>query len=94
MKWRLCRQKQLQNQQQHGMTMHLSEKRSAAFHQKRIADTFEMGSHLVLPLPLVNGDTFYFFFYSRRPDAYNDEHTALFNRLEKLLTAGIENILV
>ncbi|HEX9513911.1 MAG TPA: sigma 54-interacting response regulator [Puia sp.] len=49
--------------------------------KKLIADTFEMRSHFVEPLSLPNGETCYFFFYSRRPDAYNADHAALFSRL-------------
>ncbi|MDJ1480953.1 sigma 54-interacting transcriptional regulator [Cytophagaceae bacterium YF14B1] len=56
-----------------------------------IMDTFQMRSHCVLPVSLSNGDQFYFFFYSRRPDAYKAEHIVLFNCLQPLLSSVIES---
>jgi DNA-binding NtrC family response regulator len=57
---------------------------------KLIADTFQMKSHLALPIPLSNGEIYQFSFYSRRPDAYHAEHLALFNRLQPLMAHSIE----
>lgn len=60
--------------------------------KKLFAETFQMNSHLALPLQLTNKETFSFCFYSRRPDAYNTEHITLFNRFQQTLTRGIEKM--
>ncbi|QMW04177.1 sigma 54-interacting response regulator [Spirosoma foliorum] len=59
--------------------------------RKLIADTFLMRSHLVLPLVVPSGEQFNFSFYSRRPDAYQEEHSTLFSQLKPVLTTAIEN---
>lgn len=61
--------------------------------RKLIADTFKMMSYLVFPLSLSNGKTFYFFFYSRRPDSYNNEHLTLLKRFKHPLRDAVESIL-
>ncbi|HWK06961.1 MAG TPA: sigma 54-interacting response regulator [Puia sp.] len=60
--------------------------------QKLIADTFEMRSHFAQPLPLPKGGTCYFYFYSRRPDAYNADHAALFGRLRPSFPESISRV--
>ncbi|MVM41708.1 response regulator [Spirosoma sp. HMF3257] len=61
--------------------------------QKLIADTFLMRSHLVLPLAVPTGEQFTFSFYSRRPDAYQEEHITLFGQLKPVLTTAVGNLL-
>ena len=53
--------------------------------KKLIVTTFNMESHLSLPLFLSNGELFTICLYSRRPDAYRPEHLALVNHLEQTL---------
>lgn len=61
--------------------------------RKVVADVFRMNSTFTLPLPLANGEVFYFFFYSRKPDGYNDEQLDLCSRFCKALTEAIEGML-
>jgi len=61
--------------------------------RRLIADTFEMRSHLVLPLSLPDGQTSRLLFYSRRPDAYNAEHVALFSRLRPSFPAVLSRLI-
>src|SRR5262245_29442242 len=53
--------------------------------KKLIVDVFEMKSHMTLPLELSSGTYFHLFLYSRRSNAYNSEHLAVFSRIEALL---------
>ncbi len=57
---------------------------------KLFGETFQMKSHLSLPVQLSNGETFTFCFYSRRADAYSTEHISLFHRLQQGLAKNIE----
>lgn len=57
-----------------------------------IADTFKMNSHLVIPLELIGGEQFHFYFYSRRPDAYDSSHLLLAERIKKSLIDVIEKM--
>ncbi|WP_338872590.1 sigma 54-interacting transcriptional regulator [Spirosoma sp. SC4-14] len=57
--------------------------------RKLIANTFLMRSQLVIPLRLPTGESFAFYFYSRRPDAYSEEHLALLSQITALLTAAV-----
>ncbi|MGN7721643.1 sigma 54-interacting transcriptional regulator [Chitinophaga sp. 22620] len=59
---------------------------------KLVADSFRMGSHMVYPIPFGSGDHFYFHFYSRRPDAYNPAHIALFGRMAPAFTKITEHL--
>lgn len=59
---------------------------------KLIADTFKMNSHLVIPLELIGGEQFHFYFYSRRPDAYDSTHLLLAERIKNLLIDVIEKM--
>jgi DNA-binding NtrC family response regulator len=61
--------------------------------KKLFGETFQMKSQLTLPLQLANGEIFSFCFYSRRPDAYNQEHIAVCDRLQQTLTRSIKQIL-
>ncbi len=57
--------------------------------RKLIANTFLMRSQLVLPLAVPTGEFFTFYFYSRRPDAYEEEHLALLSQLTTVLTNAV-----
>jgi len=61
--------------------------------RKLVADTFKMRSHLVFPVVLSNGEIFYFYFYSRRPDSYNAQHIALLKRFKGSLREAVEGML-
>ncbi len=61
--------------------------------KKLLADTYNLKSHLSLPICLPGGKTVYFNFYSRRTDAYQADHLVLCNRLQQLLTSFMESIL-
>ncbi|HTB26538.1 MAG TPA: response regulator, partial [Puia sp.] len=60
--------------------------------KKLISGTFHMESVLVFPLKLANGETFSFYFYSRRPDAYSPEHITMLHHLQETLTGIIERM--
>jgi DNA-binding NtrC family response regulator len=60
--------------------------------KKLISKAFSARSLLVLPLQLANGETFSFCLYSRRPDAYNTEHTATLRHLQQTICKTIERI--
>ncbi|WP_342332903.1 sigma 54-interacting transcriptional regulator [Pedobacter sp. FW305-3-2-15-E-R2A2] len=57
-----------------------------------MASGFAMESHLALPVFLRNGEVLYLYFYSRRPDTYNEDHLILCNRLQAVLTEFGEKI--
>lgn len=61
--------------------------------KKLISGTFSLKSHLVLPISLAGGKVFYFYFYSRRPDAYHADHIILCDRFEQLLANFAEKML-
>lgn len=61
--------------------------------KKLYADTFRLRSNFVMPVHLFNGEVFFFFFYSRRPDAYNQEHLATAHRLHNYLAEILQNLL-
>lgn len=54
--------------------------------QKVLFDSFQLQSHIVLPVTLSNGQLAHYFFYSRQCDIYNTNHVALLNRLKNHLT--------
>lgn len=57
-----------------------------------MASGFAMESHFALPVFLRNGEVLYLYFYSRRPDTYNEDHLILCNRLQAVLTEFGEKI--
>jgi formate hydrogenlyase transcriptional activator len=61
---------------------------------KLFADTFQLRSHLEIPLRLPNGRPFSFCLYSRRPGAYTMEQVALFERIHFNLAGTIEKMLL
>lgn len=61
--------------------------------KRLIAQTFGVKCHLALPVRLRDGKNFYLFFFSRRPDAYNQEHIAVFSRLHTGLQHALESML-
>ncbi|WDF75747.1 sigma 54-interacting response regulator [Mucilaginibacter sp. KACC 22773] len=60
--------------------------------KKLFADTYNLKSHLSMPISLSNGKVCYFNFYSRRPDAYQADHLVLCNRLQLMLTSFMESM--
>ncbi len=62
--------------------------------KKLIAETFGMKSHFVLPLKLADDRIFYFFFYSRRPDAYDADHLVIGERFQQLLGNFAEKMIL
>ncbi|PSL23353.1 sigma 54-interacting transcriptional regulator [Chitinophaga ginsengisoli] len=60
--------------------------------QKTLIETFTIQSYLVFPVTLGNGQSFHYFFYSRRQDIYNHHHIALLNRLRQCLIAVAETL--
>ncbi|QTE40434.2 sigma 54-interacting response regulator [Mucilaginibacter gossypii] len=61
----------------------------AAFNEqpmrKLITETFSMKSLLVFPVPLSGNQAIYFFFYGRRPDAYDSDHLILCDQFRNLI---------
>lgn len=61
--------------------------------RKLFADTFQLKSHLEMPLSILNGRAFSFCLYSRKPDAYSADQVLLFERIEFQLVKSIERML-
>jgi len=61
--------------------------------RKLFADTFQLKSHLEMPLSVFNSKPFSFCLYSRRTDAYNIDQVELFERIQLQLSNGIEKML-
>ncbi len=61
--------------------------------RKLFADTFQLRSHLEMPLNISNGKPFSFCLYSRRADAYNEDQVDLFERIQLPLMNSIEKML-
>lgn len=61
--------------------------------RKLFADTFQLRSHLEMPMHLRNGSPFSFCLYSRRADAYNASQVELFQRIQFSLINSIEMML-
>ncbi|MBO9729695.1 MAG: sigma 54-interacting transcriptional regulator [Chitinophaga sp.] len=59
---------------------------------KLFADTFQLRSQLFLPLPLTDERSFNCCLFSRRADAYHMDHVALFDRVQRVLTRGMEEL--
>lgn len=54
--------------------------------KKLVADTFDVVSNLTLPVHDLNNEHCIFSFYSRKKNAYNEAHLALFERLNNVLS--------
>ncbi len=61
--------------------------------RKLFADTFQLRSHLEMPMRLMDRTPFSFCLYSRRPDAYTAEQLELFERIQFSLIQTIESLL-
>jgi len=61
--------------------------------KKAFIDTFQMESHLSLPLYLSDGQLFNLYFFSRRPGCYTTDHIALFGRIQQALTKSLALVL-
>jgi DNA-binding NtrC family response regulator len=61
--------------------------------RKLFADTFQLKSHLEMPMRIFGSRPFSFCLYSRRSNAYNTEQLELFQRIQLLLVSSIEAIL-
>ncbi|WP_343672373.1 sigma 54-interacting response regulator [Chitinophaga sp.] len=61
--------------------------------RKLFADTFQLRSHLEMPMYISNGKPFSFCLYSRISDAYNPVHVDLFERAQMQLINAIEIML-
>ncbi|WP_346319678.1 sigma 54-interacting response regulator [Chitinophaga sp. YIM B06452] len=57
-----------------------------------LAKTFQLQSHLALPLQLPGGETVSLCLYSKRPDAYSFKHIAVFNRLQPFLLQFVKQM--
>jgi DNA-binding NtrC family response regulator len=57
-----------------------------------LAKTFQLVSYLVVPLLSADGFVFNMYFYSRKQEAYNDEHLGLISRLQRPLTGIVDSI--
>ncbi len=61
--------------------------------RKIAATTFGMNSLLSFPLKIeIEQRPFFFSFYSRRNDAFNEEHLALFKRLQPMLQESVQDM--
>jgi DNA-binding NtrC family response regulator len=60
---------------------------------KLFADTFQLKSHLEMPMYIMNGKPFSFCLYSRISDAYSQGHVDLFERAQMQLINAIEIML-
>jgi DNA-binding NtrC family response regulator len=61
--------------------------------KRLFSETFQMRSHLTLPLHLAGEEIFDLGFYSRRADTYNTSHIDLFHRLKPTLVKSIRQLL-
>lgn len=61
--------------------------------RKLFAETFQLKSHLEMPMFILNGKPFSFCLYSKIPDAYNASHINLFENAQMLLINSIEIML-
>ncbi len=57
-----------------------------------LAETFQLSSNLVIPVLPANGAIFVFSFFSRRSDAYNQDHLSFLFRLQQLLTLALDSV--
>ncbi|MBO9202505.1 MULTISPECIES: sigma 54-interacting response regulator [Niastella] len=61
--------------------------------RKLFADTFQLHSHLEMPIKLMDRKPFSFCLFSRRPDAYTAEQVEQFERIQFSLMQTIENLM-
>ena len=61
--------------------------------RKLFADTFQLRSHLEMPVRLMDGKPFPFCLYSKRPNAYTAEQVEQFERIQFSLIQTIEHLL-
>jgi DNA-binding NtrC family response regulator len=61
--------------------------------RKLFADTFQLQSHLEMPVRLMDRKPFSFCLFSRRPDTYTAEQVEQFERIQFSLIQTIENLL-
>jgi DNA-binding NtrC family response regulator len=59
--------------------------------KKLLGDTFQLASNLVIPVLPANGGIFVFSFFSRRSDAYTQEHLTLLFHLQQLLIIALDS---
>lgn len=57
-----------------------------------LADAFQLSSNLIIPVLPANGGIFVFSFFSRRSDAYTQEHLSFLFRLQQLLTIALDSV--
>ena len=60
--------------------------------KKLLADTFQLSSNLVIPVLPANGGIFVFSFFSRRSNAYIQDHLSFLFRLQQLLTIALDSV--
>ncbi|KOS04846.1 Fis family transcriptional regulator [Flavobacterium akiainvivens] len=61
--------------------------------RRLVSEQFGMKSMLIFPLMAPNGETFYFFFYSRRPDTYKNEYIVLLRTFKNILVEAVARML-
>jgi transcriptional regulator with GAF, ATPase, and Fis domain len=61
--------------------------------KRLVAKTFQLQSHLVLPLRTAKNGTFFFSFFSRNENPYLSQHLQLLERLEPSLTVTIDRLM-
>jgi transcriptional regulator with GAF, ATPase, and Fis domain len=61
--------------------------------KRLLAKKLGLQSHLEIPLEMPGDGSFFFSFYSRRPDAYNHDHLDLLRRLQPALHLAIDRLL-
>ncbi|AEV99490.1 Fis family transcriptional regulator [Niastella koreensis] len=61
--------------------------------RKLFADSFQLRSHLEMPMRMMDRKPFSFCLFSRRPDAYTTEQLELFERIQFSLMQTIEHLL-
>jgi DNA-binding NtrC family response regulator len=59
---------------------------------KLFTESFQLKSYLSLQFTLTDAGNFGIGFYTRRPDAYSEDHIILFRRLQQILTKSFESI--
>jgi transcriptional regulator with GAF, ATPase, and Fis domain len=62
--------------------------------RRLIVTHFKMQSLLSFPLEIAGGETFHFFFYSRRSDTYKREHVFLLRTFRNILVDAVEHMLL
>ncbi|OCX52124.1 Fis family transcriptional regulator [Mucilaginibacter sp. PPCGB 2223] len=61
--------------------------------KKLYVETYNLKSHLSVPIPVTTGKFFYFNFYSRRVGAYQADNLVVCNRLQPLLSNFMQSML-